>query len=68
MHRPIIPHHWNVQEAIEVTDFLAELIEAIWDTHGDRMAQHLRLIAAEEHEREMMLRDADDVLDDEVTF
>lgn len=68
MHRPIIPHHWNVQEAIEVTDFLAELIEAIWDTHGDRMAQHLRLIAAEEHEREMMLPDDDDVRDDERHF
>jgi len=68
MHRPIIPHHWNVQEAIEVTDFLAELIEAIWDTHGDRMAQHLRLLSAEEHEREMQHRDSQDSMDDDIPF
>lgn len=65
-HRPMVPQHWTVQQAIEVTDFLAELIEAIWELHGDRMAQHLRLVAAEEHEREMQRHDPDDAMNDEL--
>lgn len=64
---PLIPLHWNVHQAIEVTDFLADIIEAIWDTHGHRMAHHMRRIAAEEHQRQIVLRDAEDS-DDEIPF
>ena len=68
MQRIAIPTHWNVQEAIDVTDFLADIIEAVWETHGDRMAQHLRALSACEQARELERFEAEDDPCDEIPF
>jgi len=34
---PPIPTYWSGDQALEVVDFLAQLIAAIWRIHGDKM-------------------------------
>ncbi|NOZ95495.1 MAG: hypothetical protein GXP47_12280 [Acidobacteria bacterium] len=66
MYQPIIPLHWDVTQAIEVTDFLAEII--VWDTHGARMSQYLRIQAAEEAKRQAESKEDNDATDHEFPF
>lgn len=37
--RPPIPTYWTGAQALEVVDFLEQLIHCIWWVHGDQMTQ-----------------------------
>jgi hypothetical protein len=38
---PAIPTHWSPEEALAVHDFLADILEAIWEAYGDDMSELL---------------------------
>ncbi len=42
-----IPENWTAKEALAVYDFLADVMEAIWERHDDQM---LELLHNEEEE------------------
>ena len=38
-----IPEHWTADEALEVVEFLEQIVGAIWNHHGWMMREALRL-------------------------
>jgi len=36
-----IPDSWSPELALEIADFLGDIVQAIWATHGSAMAQYL---------------------------
>lgn len=38
MTKVTIPAHWTAEQASSICDFLHDLIEALWNVHGDKMA------------------------------
>ena len=41
-----IPDHWTPEMACEITDFLGDVICAIWAIHGTAMARYLEPLGA----------------------
>ena len=36
-----IPDSWSPETACEIADFLSDIVQAIWATHGSAMASYL---------------------------
>ena len=62
-----IPENWTGKEAIVVYDFLADIMEAIWERYEDKMVE----ILMQEEDNPADLLDClepEDRLDDEIPF
>jgi len=40
-HDVLVPRGWDADEALSVCRFLQEILDAIWDVHGDQIAERL---------------------------
>lgn len=45
--RPPIPTYWTGAQALEVVDFLEQLIHCIWWMHGNEMSRAAKRLAAD---------------------
>jgi hypothetical protein len=58
--RPGIPNHWTGEQAIQVVDFLEELINNILWVHGEKMCRAAQVLNDEPPDpEEEMLDDSD---------
>jgi hypothetical protein len=62
-----IPENWTGKEAIVVYDFLADMMEAIWERYDDKMVE--LLMHEEDNPADLLdCLEPEDSFDDEIPF
>lgn len=62
----LIPRGWYAEEALAAVRVLRQIIDAIWEVHGERMAEGID--AAPDHWRLDELLDVPELDDDDIPF